>query len=150
MVKLSILDDELALTGLAMIMSSVLAQFNRIYNNARASQEGQESSWWNSVGNLLGSMFVGDEERRRAMTLDESVLLIFYECVHVNRNFIATLTHAATEFSATPTDTAKSASNVSSTSSIANPVEINMTAEQIQQQQFNSVGNFNYKYYYFI
>lgn len=74
-VKLSILDDELALTGLAMIMSSVFAQFNRFYSNSRSSQEG-ESSWWNSVGNLLGSMFVGDEERKRALTLVFSQLFI--------------------------------------------------------------------------
>ncbi len=34
--------------------------------------------------------------------LDEAVLLVFYECIHLNRNFISTLTHAATEFTETP------------------------------------------------
>lgn len=63
-VKLSILDDEMALTGLAQVMSSVLAEYNRIYSNNRRAQEG-ESSWWNNVGTLIGNMFIGDEEKRR-------------------------------------------------------------------------------------
>jgi hypothetical protein len=37
-VKLSILDDELALTGLAMVMSSVFAQFNRYFNYKISNQ----------------------------------------------------------------------------------------------------------------
>ena len=31
---------------------------------------------------------------------DDSILLVFYESVHLNRNFISALTHAATELSA--------------------------------------------------
>jgi hypothetical protein len=88
----------MALTGIAQVMSAVFADFNRIFNSSRREQEG-ESSWWNSVGNLIGNMFIGDEERRKMMSLDDSVLLVFYESVHLNRNFISTLTHAATEFS---------------------------------------------------
>ncbi|CAF0844248.1 unnamed protein product [Brachionus calyciflorus] len=97
-VKLSILDDEMALTGIAMIMSSSLAEFNRNYANSQKEQEG-ESSWWNSVGTMIGNMFIGDEEKRRLLTLDDSVLIVLYESVHLNRNFISTLTHAATECS---------------------------------------------------
>ena len=88
----------MALTGLAQVMSSVFADYNRIYNNSRREQEGgMSSSWWNNVGAMIGNMFIGDEERRRLMTFDDSILLVFYESVHLNRNFISTLTHAATE-----------------------------------------------------
>jgi hypothetical protein len=88
----------MALTGLAQVMSTVFADYNRIYNNSRREQEGSlNSSWWNNVGTMVGNMFIGDEERRRLMTFDDSLLLVFYESVHLNRNFISTLTHAATE-----------------------------------------------------
>ncbi len=65
-VKLSILDDEMALTGLAQVMSSSLADFNRLYAKNYQEQEG-ESSWWNNMGTLIGNMFIGDEERRRLL-----------------------------------------------------------------------------------
>ena len=88
----------MALTGLAQVMSTVFADYNRIYNNSRREQEGTlNSSWWNNVGTMIGNMFIGDEERRRLMNFDDSLLLVFYESVHLNRNFISTLTHAATE-----------------------------------------------------
>lgn len=88
----------MALTGLAQVMSSSLAEYNRMYCNSRREQEG-ESSWWNNVGTLIGNMFIGDEDRRRLLLPNDSILLVLYECVHLNRNFISTLTHAATEFS---------------------------------------------------
>lgn len=65
-VKLSILDDEMALTGLAQVMSSSLAEYNRNYANSRREQEG-ESSWWNNVGNMISNLMIGDEERRRLL-----------------------------------------------------------------------------------
>ena len=48
---------------------------------------------------MIGNMFIGDEEKRRLLTLDDSILIVLYESVHLNRNFISTLTHAATECS---------------------------------------------------
>ncbi|RNA29751.1 hypothetical protein BpHYR1_047164 [Brachionus plicatilis] len=95
-IKLSILDNEMALTGIAMIMSGVLAEFNRNYAESQKEHEG-ESSWWNSVGTMIGNMFIGDEEKRRLLTLDDSILIVFYETIHLNRNFISTLIHAATD-----------------------------------------------------
>lgn len=96
-VKLSILDDEMALTGLAQVMSSSLSEYNRLYAQNNQEQEGQ-NTWW-KVGTIIGNMFVGDEERRRLLNPDDSILLILYESVHLNRNFISALTHAATELS---------------------------------------------------
>lgn len=68
----------------------------RNYAESQREQEG-ESSWWNNVGNMIGNMFIGDEEKRRLLTLDDSILIVFYEAIHLNRNFISTLTHAITD-----------------------------------------------------
>lgn len=48
---------------------------------------------------MIGNMFIGDEEKRRLLSLDDSILIVFYEAIHLNRNFISTLTHAATDCS---------------------------------------------------
>jgi hypothetical protein len=57
--------------------------------------------------------------------LDDSILVIFYESVHLNRNFISTLTHAATEFSSSPTlSISPNTSAQSSTSNIQGSVTI--------------------------
>lgn len=40
--------------------------FKRAYRQNIYEQENQ-STWWNNVGSIIGSMFVGDEERRRLM-----------------------------------------------------------------------------------
>jgi hypothetical protein len=137
-VKLSILDDEMALTGLAQVMSSSLAEFNRNYSNSRKEQEG-ESSWWNNVGTLIGNMFIGDEDRRRLLLPNESILLVLYECVHLNRNFISTLTHAATEFSNEITNSQSSiSSDVSSRLSSSSSLIVNNDNNNIKTNNFSS------------
>jgi len=94
-VKLSIFDDELALTGLAQVMSSVLVKFNSFLLDEKRQQE---ESWWNNLGSYIGNIFVGDEERRNSNKIDDAILLVFYELIHLNRNFISVLTHAASEY----------------------------------------------------
>jgi hypothetical protein len=85
---------------MAHVMSVVMVDHNRLYIESRKHDDGE--TWWNSFGTLIGSMFVGDEEKRKVLRLDEAVLLALYECIHLNRNFISTLTHAATEFTESP------------------------------------------------
>lgn len=123
-VKLSILDDEMALTGLAQVMLSSLADYNRLYAQNSQEQEGQ-TTWWNNVGTLIGNMFIGDEEKRRLLNPDDSILLVFYESVHLNRNFISALTHAATELSSDPPNQSPSAASslpTQNTNSTNNPL----------------------------
>ncbi len=123
-------------------MSSVFAQFNRFYNQARNSQE-SESSWWKSVGSIMGSMFVGDEEKRRGLNLEESVLLIFYEAVHLNRNFIGALTHAATEFSTTSHSSIENGNNSKLGNELVGPSEVNLSLDSAQLNQATNMRLLN-------
>ncbi|CAL1538799.1 unnamed protein product [Lymnaea stagnalis] len=97
-VKLSILDDELALTGYAQIVSHLLSEFNRDYVN---QSEEPSTGWFSALASMVGSMFVGEEKKMELMRANDSLLLALYEAVHLNRNFITALTHSHTPTSAT-------------------------------------------------
>ncbi|XP_045188584.2 armadillo-like helical domain-containing protein 3 [Mercenaria mercenaria] len=92
-VKLSILDDELALTGYAEVVSVALSDFNRDYK-IRSSE--QQTGWFSTLANMVGNMFVAEEKEVAAVRANDSVLLALYEAIHLNRNFITALTHAHT------------------------------------------------------
>ncbi|KAL4232385.1 hypothetical protein ACF0H5_009953 [Mactra antiquata] len=92
-VKLSILDDELALTGYAEVVSVALSDFNRDYKT-RSNE--QQSGWFSTLANMVGNMFVAEEKEYAAVRANDSVLLALYEAIHLNRNFITALTHAHT------------------------------------------------------
>ncbi|KAH3706458.1 hypothetical protein DPMN_065844, partial [Dreissena polymorpha] len=97
-VKLSILDDELALTGYAQVVSIALSDFNSDYK-ARGTEP--QSGWFSTLANMVGNMFVGEEKEMAAVKANDSVLLALYEAIHLNRNFITALTHAHTPSIAT-------------------------------------------------
>lgn len=58
-VKLSILDDELALNGYGQVITSYLSDFCHQYNNEHS--ENQNSSWFSSLTNIVGNMFISEE-----------------------------------------------------------------------------------------
>ncbi len=96
-VKLSILDDELALHGLSQVITSCFNAYNSNYELSLSDQP--HSGWFSSITSMVGNMFVSDEmsarpDQQRACNY---ALLAFYEAVHLNRNFIATLGHYQTE-----------------------------------------------------
>lgn len=97
-VKLSILDDELALTGYAQIVSNLLSEFNRDYEN---QSEEPSTGWFSALANMVGSMFVAEEKKMELMRANDSLLLALYEATHLNRNFITALTHSHTPTPAT-------------------------------------------------
>lgn len=99
-VKLSILDDELALTGYAQVVSSSLTDFNREYQTKNAEPQ---SGWFSAIANMVGNMFVAEEKTVESVRANDSILLALYEAIHLNRNFITALTHTHTPSSpATP------------------------------------------------
>ncbi|XP_055377686.1 armadillo-like helical domain-containing protein 3 isoform X2 [Condylostylus longicornis] len=101
-VQLSILADELALNGYGQMISSSLIDFCRQYMQNLSNV--QSSSWFSSLSNIVGNMFVSDEgyERVQQIKANNALLLALYEAVHLNRNFITTLAHTQTESSAPP------------------------------------------------
>lgn len=90
-VKLSILDDELALNGYGQVISSTLSDFCRKFPLMNVCVEG---SWFSSLTNIIGNIFVGEEEAKwQHIHENNSALLALYEAIHLNRNFMTTLAY---------------------------------------------------------
>ncbi|KAL1285028.1 UPF0668 protein C10orf76 -like protein [Trichinella pseudospiralis] len=85
MVKLSILDNDLALNGYSFVLSRELHRLNRSFENALPNST---PSLWT----FFGSVFSSDVQQLPSIQIDHSVLLALYEAVHLNRNFITALT----------------------------------------------------------
>ncbi|KAJ8025947.1 Armadillo-like helical domain-containing protein 3 [Holothuria leucospilota] len=103
-VKLSILDDEVALTGLGWVISSVLTNHNQKFR--QNTDDTARGGWFNTLSSMVGNMFVPEavEVRSRGVEPDNAILLVLYEAVHLNRNFITILAHHHAEpVSPTPT-----------------------------------------------
>lgn len=127
-VQLSILADEMALNGYGQMISQSLIDFCRQYMQSLSNV--QSSSWFSSLSNIVGNMFVSDEgcERVQQIKANNGLLLALYEAVHLNRNFITTLAHTQAESSAPPSP--------SNTLNLAEPVPDLATAPMIDMTQY--------------
>nr|CAG4649140.1 EOG090X027A [Scapholeberis mucronata]SVE93484.1 EOG090X027A [Scapholeberis mucronata] len=87
-VKLSMLDDELALTAYAQVVMASLGEFNERYVQSRQAEP--QSSWLSSLTSMVGSMFVSDETEIRIgqVKANDAGLLALYQSVHLNRHFV--------------------------------------------------------------
>uniref|UniRef100_A0A914XIT5 Armadillo-like helical domain-containing protein n=1 Tax=Plectus sambesii TaxID=2011161 RepID=A0A914XIT5_9BILA len=97
--KLSILDDELALHGYSHVISTSLAEHNRFFQNHLSQSESK--GMLASVTNMVGTMFVAEDVVLNSVKSDDRLLLAMYEAVHLNRNFITTLTSMPTQVDGT-------------------------------------------------
>lgn len=84
------------------MISTALIDFCRQYTQNLT--ETQSSSWLSSLSNIVGNMFVSDEDCDRVQQIraNNALLLALYEAVHLNRNFITTLSHTQSESSSPP------------------------------------------------
>uniref|UniRef100_A0A2M3Z189 Armadillo-like helical domain-containing protein n=1 Tax=Anopheles braziliensis TaxID=58242 RepID=A0A2M3Z189_9DIPT len=100
-VELSLLADELALNGYGQVISCVLTMFckQHLLNLAEIPSS---SSWFSSLSNIVGNMFISEElcYRSQQIRANNALLLALYEAIHLNRNFITTLAH--TQADSTP------------------------------------------------
>ncbi|XP_033632908.1 armadillo-like helical domain-containing protein 3 [Asterias rubens] len=92
-VKLSIMDDELALTGLGAVISLTLASYNSQFKLEQ--DDTAYTGWFSAITNMVGSMFVADTNGHTQTRIDPDncILLALYEAVHLNRNFLTVLSH---------------------------------------------------------
>ncbi len=127
-VKLSILDQELALHGYAQVITASLLTYTKAYEESCAGSyssnslgnnqqfglmllsDQTSSGWFSSLTSMVGNMFVSEEggprvEQMRALN---SALLALYEGVHLNRNFIAVLAHYQADAHPSPLPTPRS------------------------------------------
>lgn len=97
-VQLSILADEYALNSFGQIISSKLIEFCRNY---MLNLEGHSTSWLSSLSNIVGNMFISDDDTDRTLQIraNNALLLALYENIHLNRNFVTTLAHTQNESS---------------------------------------------------
>lgn len=110
-VKLSMLDDELALTAYAQVVMASLSEFNNRYVQSRQAEP--QSGWLSSLTSMVGSMFVADEAEQRIgqVKANDAGLLALYQSVHLNRHFVGIIAQSLADVnppSAIPDDSENS------------------------------------------
>ncbi|GBN41383.1 UPF0668 protein C10orf76 [Araneus ventricosus] len=97
-VKLSIIDNEMSLNGFGQVVSLSLSDFNRKFCEEELEPH---YNFWSSVTTFIESMFVSEERESDKLNIraNNAVLLALYEVVHLNRNFLITLTHCQVDAS---------------------------------------------------
>ncbi|KAH9637971.1 hypothetical protein HF086_013051 [Spodoptera exigua] len=99
-VKLSILDDELALNGYGQVITAALNDYvMSTFGNMQGGGGG--GGWLSSFTSMVGGIFMTSDETQpvirgqRASGAEEGMLLALYEAAHLNRNFMTTLAHSS-------------------------------------------------------
>ncbi|XP_042904338.1 armadillo-like helical domain-containing protein 3 isoform X2 [Parasteatoda tepidariorum] len=99
-VKLSIIDNEMSLNGFGHVVSQALSDFNRKFCEGELEPH---NSIFSTITSFVGSMFIAEEPEieKHNIKANNAVLLALYEVVHLNRNFLITLTHCQVDASGT-------------------------------------------------
>ncbi|XP_041979740.1 armadillo-like helical domain-containing protein 3 [Aricia agestis] len=103
-VKLSILDDELALNGYGQVITAALNDF---VMSTFGGMQGSGGGWLSSITSMVGGIFLSNDETQvvrgqRNGGGEEGMLLALYEAAHLNRNFMTTLAHSSAAASSAP------------------------------------------------
>eukprot|EP00118_Oscarella_pearsei_P010758 m.68031 g.68031 ORF g.68031 m.68031 type:complete len:697 (+) comp35483_c0_seq1:52-2142(+) len=89
--KLSVLDDEIALNGLGIVLSSAMTEWNQHHMEVNEKAESDAGLFYR-LTSFISSMFVPVDEPKDSCQMNDAILLALYEAVHLNRNFITVLT----------------------------------------------------------
>ncbi|GIY98723.1 armadillo-like helical domain-containing protein 3 [Caerostris extrusa] len=97
-VKLSIIDNEMSLNGFGQVVSQSLSDFNRKFCEEELEPH---YNFFSSLTTFIENMFVSEEREsdKHSIRANNAVLLALYEVVHLNRNFLITLTHCQVDAS---------------------------------------------------
>lgn len=97
--RLSILDQEIALHGYSQVVTSSLSAYTEKYEESL--REGGGSSWFGTITSMVGNIFLQEDTglRNERLRSHNPALIALYEIIHLNRNFITTLAHYQTESS---------------------------------------------------
>ncbi|XP_077294273.1 armadillo-like helical domain-containing protein 3 isoform X2 [Arctopsyche grandis] len=133
-VKLSILDDELALNGYGQVITSALGGFCSRYGRERAGNEGNTGSggggWLSSLTSMVGGMFLSGDDVNTGKThqirANNAVLLALYEAAHLNRNFMTTLAHTQSDRPSAPPSPVNTLSHNQTPPNAADQTEIDI------------------------
>ncbi|CAK1555338.1 unnamed protein product [Leptosia nina] len=104
-VKLSILDDELALNGYGQVITAAL---NDYVMTTFGGMQNNTGGWLSSLTSMVGGIFLTNDETQpvfrgqRSSGGEEGMLMALYEAAHLNRNFMTTLAHSSATASAPP------------------------------------------------
>ncbi|XP_065220858.1 armadillo-like helical domain-containing protein 3 [Planococcus citri] len=130
-VKLSILDNELALNGYGLVITHSLAKFCQQF--ALHQQEPQSVKWFTSLTSIVGNIFVSEDDNTRSQQIraNTGILLALYEIVHLNRNFVTVLAHTQNDIGVESALIDKSETNPPSTDAAVVPTEASSSSEPL-------------------
>lgn len=135
-IKLSVLDDEIAVNGLGCVISTVLSEYVRQY---LMSEEQPAVGFFGQLTSIVTNILLPPEAPQSAIKISEGVLLALYEAIHLNRNFVTVLTHTRLPSQpATPTSPSPAVDRTLSVPSLApeSPVPVAI------KQPSNLMGTF--------
>lgn len=98
-VKLSIIHKEVALNGYAQVITQALYDYNKQYDEK--IEVPKNVGLFSSITSMVGNMFIADDDNglvkqpQKFIKPPDSILLAFYEAIHLNRNFITLLTNVS-------------------------------------------------------
>lgn len=120
--NLSILADEQILNSFSTIINAKLLEFSRQYSSTNL--DSSHSSWLTSLSSLVGRhLFISDDDADRSSSIkaNYAILLALYENIHLNRNFITTLSHTSIQNDSQPPSPSNTLQSSAQSSDLTSP-----------------------------
>lgn len=121
--NLSILADEQILNSFSTLINDKLVEFSRQYSSTNLDSS-YSSSWLTSLSSLVGRhLFISDDDNDRCSSIkaNYAILLALYENIHLNRNFITTLSHTSLQNDSQPPSPSNTLQSSAQSTDLASP-----------------------------